>query len=153
MSKLAIMQKLCDKEALRLDITPMMTVCWAGPLTCKLHGKNTLAHAHTSQQDSKYGHICVRRGNSDWRTIIKHEVAHFAPGGNSHGIGFLKARAKQNDAGAKNRLRRLGMLRCPKHNWRILGTISREITPTPKGLHVETLHQAECIRCGKVVPQ
>ena len=151
MGKLEVMQRLADREAAKLGVTLPINVVWTGTITW--HGKpckvtrNGTAHAHIAKDDPARGTICVRRGFEDWRDTIKHEVAHFAPGAHGHGLGYQKARAKQGDRYAKQRLRRAGKLRCAKHRW--IKMAPKDSRATAAGL-VITYH-ARCDECGKEI--
>lgn len=148
MASLAAMQRAAEREAKKLGITTPLTVQWAGPSTCKVR-KQHAAHAHCGPSASAYGMICIRRGNpNDWRETIKHEVAHFAPGANNHGVGFIKALAAQGSIYAKRQLVAMGKRRCPKHEWTRLGMpVSQTITP--RGLMLT--YRAYCRLCGKEI--
>lgn len=91
--------------------------------------------------------ICVKRGVVDWRDAIRHEVAHFAPGGNGHGLGFVVARAAQGHRGAKRHLVAIGARRCPKHFWSRRRVKSR--TVSAKGITI--VYSAYCTECGKEI--
>ena len=141
MSRLETYQRLADREAARLGVERKLTVAWS----CKPLRRFERAHAHI--RGMEMGRICVRRGLTDWRITIKHEVAHFAPGGQRHGLGFLRIRAGQGDPSAKAQLVRMGKRRCPRHQWERRREISRKATS--KGLSIT--YAAYCWRCGKEI--
>lgn len=144
------MQRLANREAVRLGVDMPLRIVFSGTIThrdkpCRVRGR-VLAHAHVSGPAK--GTICVARGLKDWRDTIKHEVAHFARGGGNHGLGFLKARAIQGDPSSKLHLIRIGKARCGKHDWERGRQISVE--STRRGM-VYT-YSAKCWKCGKEIP-
>ena len=149
MSKLESMNRLANKEAKKLGIDVTLTVVWKAdcPVRSSRWNRYTTAHAHCYPPPSvAYGTICVRRGLRDWRSTIKHEVAHFVPKGYGHGnLAFLEARAKQGSKVAARYLIQKGKRRCPRHNWMRGRVISEKATG--KGLLV--LYESRCINCGK----
>jgi len=152
MAKLEVMQRLADKEAAKLGIDTKLTVRWSGG-ECRIRGRYVEAHAHCRKYEDRpltvvtYGWICVKRGITDWRDTIRHEVAHFVTKGQHGSASFLKVRAAQGDRIAKQRLVVMGKRRCPGHEWQILSR--KETKVTARGLL--RLYKAYCTRCGKEV--
>ncbi len=153
MGKLDIMQCLADREAKKLGIDTPLTVVWSGTVThndrpCRVRGF-TIAHAHTGKRDGSRGTICIQRGLADWRDTIKHEVAHFVPGGQHTGTGFLRARARQGSRTAKRELRARGKMRCSGHQWRTFTELDRKVRRSG----IVVTHAAYCTECGKQIPK
>lgn len=158
MASLKTLQAVAEREARKLGVDAPIRVVFSGTISrtdldkpCRLKARQW-AHAHCYKSSPEYGTICIRRGLSDWRDTIKHEVAHFVSGGHDHGgrgriSGFVKARAKQGDKGAQLAMVRAGKKRCPKHEWRRDELLSQ--TMTSRGL-VE-VYSASCWKCYKRV--
>jgi len=157
-ASLATMQHAAEREAKRLGLDMPLRVVWSGTAferqdgkVCRLKRKYHRAHAHCYEKTPLYGTICVRRGlGKGWAETIKHEVAHFAPGGRGHGIGFLKTRAAQGSKAAKAALRRAGKLRCSRHQWEPTSDVlASEIT----GRGLVVTYRAYCRSCGQWRPK
>jgi len=150
MASLATIQRAVDREAKKIGVTETLRAQFAGPSTCKL-SRAYYAHAHNNKRGNQYGLICFQRGLEHWLDTVKHEVAHFVPGGRHDGIGFLRARAAQGSQSAKAQLRSRGKLRCSKHVWVARQRLDIVEDATAKGLWIMSLHAATCQRCGKQI--
>ena len=144
---LAAMQRVAEREARKLGISTTIRVQWKADCDGRRCGRYTIAHAHWGKDT--FGTICVRRGQGT-KKVIQHEVAHFASDKvtRHNTIRFLEARAKQGSQNAVAALIQRGKRRCPKHSWRVIGTLEQRVTV--KGLL--TLARARCAHCDKVIP-
>lgn len=156
------LQRWAEVSARRLGLTCEVRVYWGFaeggdgrggmvPARCMRFGFRQLAHAHITHEARRTGvaRICIRRGLSRRTALdtIKHEVAHFAPGGDAHGPTHLQAQARLGVRSARVALVREGKVRCPKHDWLVRKEKSRKVTAA--GL--VTVASAVCLRCRKVV--
>ena len=156
MGKLASLTAFANKEAAKLGLDVQLRVCLTSEpqvngKKCSLRGR-TIAHAHCSPHDQDFGRICIRRNGwsiREWHDTMRHEVAHFAPGGNGHGVGFLRTRAKQGSVSAKNYLIRSGRERCTRHVWNRGRELERK--SDYRGLTIR--YEQECAVCRKVRPE
>lgn len=149
MRKLQALQRLAEREAKKLGIEQPITLRWATAIPeCKRVQPRADAHAHL--HGTLKGTICIKHGRAT-PDLVRHEVAHFAPGSGGHDLAFWRARAKQGSAEGKRHLIAAGKMRCPKHEWLIRDGKSTVERVTAHGLEITYLYTARCIRCGKVI--
>lgn len=149
MGKLQALQRLAEREAQKLGIEQPITLRWATAIPgCKRVAPSSGAHAHVT--GALKGTICIKRGMAT-RDLVRHEVAHFAPGSGGHDLAFWRARAKQGSEEGKRRLIAAGKMRCPKHQWYSINRKSTVERVTAHGLEMTYLYTARCTRCGKVI--
>ena len=157
MGKAEALTTFANKEARKLGISTTLTVLFpnvptANGKSCRL-GSRTIAHAHMGKHDPDFGRICIKRGLRggvrDWQDTIRHEVAHFAPGGRGHGVGFLKTRASQGSRSAKAALIQMGKAKCSRHIWQRGQEIERRADY--RGLTVR--YSQVCRACGTERPK
>lgn len=150
MATLAQLQRWAETDARRLGLTHTIKICWGGEPGGDGHGGKACkfpsgAHAHTYEaKRTGIARICIRRDRGV-RWLITHEVAHFAPGGERHGLGHVRAQARAGSRSARNGLVARGKARCSKHRWLQGRLLSRKVTSTG----VTLKYAMVCGRCGK----